>query len=586
MTEQVVFRGRQRWRVISWDSLSFESNDSYLCSGFTNTRTDDDCRKGSGDNLFLRGLPANSYDGVPLQSRVFDIFSISSSSKHAHSVSDDEQENFPPKKKHRTANNTSERFVFPSFLPVMDQSIANDNKQARISTCGDVKLDALPIELFRQVLAFLHPSSLRSIAITNRRNMKLSFSKDLWKGHCLRQWPHIQDLSKNDAVALVCGQGSHKRCIKSKCATSADNVHGSFYYCPLGKKTQLPSHYSSPKYFEFRDHTNSLSEGPVVDFSILHGLACGFPRKIDSRFLMALLSGAPPVYRSYEMVVKCKSSCPAKLGVIQLVCPSHGSDRSICSDIPFPYLNRSNHCNWSNINTTEYLCRVGCTQLIKECCFTERSMKPFCAPYVLSATSNTVDTSLTNVEVDITPRLCAYFEVIISDRDLMKEKDTLCDYSSADFSGCIAVGLSYKNASNNRMVGYLGDDGGIYYAQGDFLSPFSVPFGVGDTVGCGLDYLNRTVFFTLNGLFLGNAFSNIDLCEKLYPSVGVDSMNPFVCNFGLNPFVFDLQSFCRNHKKLDFPSCTPSSTTTQPHCSPPVLQNGSIEHTVHQPRDL
>jgi hypothetical protein len=49
--------------------------------------------------------------------------------------------------------------------------------------------------------------------------------------------------------------------------------------------------------------------------------------------------------------------------------------------------------------------------------------------------------------------------------------------------------------------GYHGDDGGIFHDSENLSS--SESFGLGDTVGCGFDSRDRTLFFTRNGLALG-----------------------------------------------------------------------------------
>jgi len=131
---------------------------------------------------------------------------------------------------------------------------------------------------------------------------------------------------------------------------------------------------------------------------------------------------------------------------------------------------------------------------------------------------------------------------------------------------CVAIGLSTKHFSpTNKMpgwdmesYGYHGDDGGIFHGQGDMLSPYGPAFGPGDTVGCGLEYFSRRIFFVKNGIFLGYAFDNDvgggggggggglgkDVVESgLYPTVGVDTDCPIFTNFGEHPFKFDLKGF-------------------------------------------
>lgn len=75
------------------------------------------------------------------------------------------------------------------------------------------------------------------------------------------------------------------------------------------------------------------------------------------------------------------------------------------------------------------------------------------------------------------------------------------------------------------------------------LGMFGPNFGFNDTVGCGLDYSNRSIFFTLNGKFLGTAFSEVRTSLELYPTVGIDAHCSVRFNFGAQPFAFDLHSF-------------------------------------------
>jgi hypothetical protein len=136
---------------------------------------------------------------------------------------------------------------------------------------------------------------------------------------------------------------------------------------------------------------------------------------------------------------------------------------------------------------------------------------------------------------------------------------------------CVAIGLSTKYFSptdkmpgwDDQSFGYHSDDGGTYHGRGDMLRRYGPTYGPGDTVGCGLDYISRRIFFVKNGVFLGYAFgnrhdgfgSNSDHISKsgrlsktivnsgLYPTVGIDSKYPIAVNFGERPFRFDLKGF-------------------------------------------
>ncbi|CAI2173614.1 2988_t:CDS:2 [Funneliformis geosporum] len=91
--------------------------------------------------------------------------------------------------------------------------------------------------------------------------------------------------------------------------------------------------------------------------------------------------------------------------------------------------------------------------------------------------------------------------------------------------------------------GYHGDDGKKFFnADGE---PFGPKFMTSDTIGCCLNFINNTVFYTRNGVNLGIAFQ--DLKEALYPCVGMMSPGGSVgANFGYRKFKYtasDIYSF-------------------------------------------
>ncbi|KAJ8114293.1 hypothetical protein ONZ43_g4937 [Nemania bipapillata] len=112
----------------------------------------------------------------------------------------------------------------------------------------------------------------------------------------------------------------------------------------------------------------------------------------------------------------------------------------------------------------------------------------------------------------------------------------------------LGVGFCEEHAALDRMVGlyyrswgYHSDDGALYSKNGQRQSnpSYVVGYAEGDTIGCGIDFSDRTAFFTKNGVFLGvgKAFDNIR--GKLYPAVSfgrnlaMDSC--ILANFGGNP---------------------------------------------------
>ena len=67
-------------------------------------------------------------------------------------------------------------------------------------------------------------------------------------------------------------------------------------------------------------------------------------------------------------------------------------------------------------------------------------------------------------------------------------------------------------------------------------------FQPGDTVGCGVHFARRSVFFTYNGRFLGTAFNDVKLsnhCAALSLNTHGEEVT---INFGETPFRFDVDT--------------------------------------------
>eukprot|EP00519_Triparma_laevis_P013837 CAMPEP_0182496762 /NCGR_PEP_ID=MMETSP1321-20130603/5356_1 /TAXON_ID=91990 /ORGANISM="Bolidomonas sp., Strain RCC1657" /LENGTH=120 /DNA_ID=CAMNT_0024700449 /DNA_START=81 /DNA_END=443 /DNA_ORIENTATION=+ len=96
--------------------------------------------------------------------------------------------------------------------------------------------------------------------------------------------------------------------------------------------------------------------------------------------------------------------------------------------------------------------------------------------------------------------------------------------------------------------GYHGDDGGVFYANGDMIRRYGPSFGTGDTIGCGLTFHpHRSIFFTLNGEYLGVAFENIKE-GSLYPTIGIDTKAKIRTNFGEKEWKFDVTKLWEEHR--------------------------------------
>lgn len=57
---------------------------------------------------------------------------------------------------------------------------------------------------------------------------------------------------------------------------------------------------------------------------------------------------------------------------------------------------------------------------------------------------------------------------------------------------------------NVWSFGYHSDDGNVYEGAATYSIGLGETFGYGETVGCGIDYMTGTYFFTLNGKIVGS----------------------------------------------------------------------------------
>jgi hypothetical protein len=180
--------------------------------------------------------------------------------------------------------------------------------------------------------------------------------------------------------------------------------------------------------------------------------------------------------------------------------------------------------------------------------------------------------SPTTIQYYSSPNCISYYEV-----EVLQNNNTAANHVPNHHSNyqneCIAVGLATKAFNKKERLpgwdadsfGYHSDDGAIYHGKGRKLSSFGPTFSFNDTIGCGINHENCTIFFTLNGVLLGTAFQIFDndfvnkndvskismknifkknkKCLELYPTVGIDAEAILNFNFGMKPFKFDLVNF-------------------------------------------
>ncbi|RKP20301.1 SPRY-domain-containing protein, partial [Rozella allomycis CSF55] len=123
--------------------------------------------------------------------------------------------------------------------------------------------------------------------------------------------------------------------------------------------------------------------------------------------------------------------------------------------------------------------------------------------------------------------------------------------------GYIGIGFCASNVSLGRLpgwepnsYGYHGDDGNIFYSSGTGKA-YGPNFTTGDVVGCGINFINNTCFFTKNGVYLGIAFNNVK--GLFYPSIGLRTPGEIIeSNFGQKPFCFDIDHYVKTEKNSLF----------------------------------
>ena len=114
----------------------------------------------------------------------------------------------------------------------------------------------------------------------------------------------------------------------------------------------------------------------------------------------------------------------------------------------------------------------------------------------------------------------------------------------------MGIGLSAQGVNMNRLpgwdklsYGYHGDDGHSFCSSGSG-QPYGPTFTTNDVIGCGVNLIDNTCFYTKNGHNLGTAFT--DLPSNLYPTVGLQTPGEIVdTNFGQSPFVYDIEDDMR-----------------------------------------
>lgn len=112
------------------------------------------------------------------------------------------------------------------------------------------------------------------------------------------------------------------------------------------------------------------------------------------------------------------------------------------------------------------------------------------------------------------------------------------------------MGTAGKMGVDEGFFGYCGSDGSITASSQS--KTYSKPFGRDDVIGCGVNFVNGTIFFTKNGICLGTAFTDF-YDFNLIPYIALKPGNSVRTNFGLyEEFVFDILGYQQRWKAKSY----------------------------------
>jgi hypothetical protein len=390
-------------------------------------------------------------------------------------------------------------------------------------------MQALP-EVLLHVCSFLDVADVTQLSHTNHQLRDLLVSSteahDLWNDMCVRQWPFLKDSTNDIHITKDHSEEPTMVTLLHWATPTPDAVDTSLLNCSRWNRTRSRhvSGTDSPMLAMRMSH--SLGR-PVVAFSgrVGHGGRC------------------------------IRANAPLPRPHTRIYAPSHSRFPYFLRRRPFPY-------HFSNTHTAPMSYPLHMTPFQQahhhHARDTPMLWKPFVAPYRKQ-----------DGTMSLTPRLVSYYEVTIvsmqgeeDDHDSLRLNSMLLQRRHSGLPDCVAVGLATDAFSGHTRMpgwdvhsfGFHSDDGGIFHARGEMLKSFGPTFGIGDTVGCGIDYLSHCIFYTLNGRLLGPAFSGTPESltqQALYPVVGMDTRGGLDCNFGIDrPFVYDLDTLVQQQQDV------------------------------------
>jgi hypothetical protein len=463
----------------------------------------------------------------------------------------------------------------------IEQSNANANANA------NAFLSLLNSDVQMHIFTFLDVDSIRSTMQINHstRNLLLSdASETLWKKHCSRQWNWL-DLDVDAASSDDSKQNTN---VTLQDALKLPTAAGISPFCNLSLLLSLASKNVSSHVDEsmfvpcrwsrsLRRYTPRRNGATSQNQVLLQAVTTGTGESAV-QFIGAVgqgdrcIRGDQPLPRPEQLVpVPTAGSDPnhkdQKEQPAQWQCTLTAGNRGRAFLSRIRNRGRGRHRDSSrssgrSSSSSSENVKAGGRIPIKPS--PTNNWRPFVAPFCTAKSDGAA-------VVQLTPRLISYFEVSILEppavsndatgTGLRPPPNTRPVIPSTNTSECVAVGLASHDFSlHTRMpgwdpnsFGYHGDDGGIFHASGSMVQQYGPTYGVGDVVGCGIDFLQGHLFYTLNGKYLGAAFSSLStaiLQQDWYPVVGLDSNCLVHCNFGCDkPFCFDLSGMIQEQKE-------------------------------------
>lgn len=148
------------------------------------------------------------------------------------------------------------------------------------------------------------------------------------------------------------------------------------------------------------------------------------------------------------------------------------------------------------------------------------------------------------------PQNCGIFYYEIEINSDSKDNDAVIGLAGLDSN------ISKMPGIENNTWGFRSTNGSVIY-QG-ITKQYGPKFTKGDTIGCGVNNYNNTVFFTKNGIPLGTAFCDLNI--SLYPALGIRGGYSVRTNFGQYEFLFDIMAYTRAQKNFFYKIITPPNT--------------------------